>query len=54
MPISIGLFQFFGRNEVLWNQLMAASLLSILPVVALFAVLQRRIVGGLTAGGVKG
>jgi multiple sugar transport system permease protein len=54
MPISIGLFQFFGRNEVLWNQLMAASLLSIVPVVALFAVLQRRIVGGLTAGGVKG
>jgi multiple sugar transport system permease protein len=54
MPISVGLFQFFGRNEVLWNQLMAASLVSILPVVALFAVLQRRIVGGLTAGAVKG
>jgi multiple sugar transport system permease protein len=54
MPISIGLFQFFGRNEVLWNQLMAASLVSIVPVVALFAVLQRRIVSGLTAGAVKG
>ena len=54
MPISVGLFQFFGRNEVLWNQLMAASLVSVVPVVALFAVLQRRIVGGLTAGAVKG
>ncbi len=54
MPISVGLFQFFGRNEVLWNQLMAASLVSILPVIALFAILQRRIVSGLTAGALKG
>ncbi len=54
MPISVGLFQFFGRNEVLWNQLMAASLVAVLPVLALFTLLQRRIVSGLTAGAVKG
>ena len=38
----------------LYGQLMAASLISALPVVVLYMIFQRQLVGGLTAGGDKG
>lgn len=53
MPLSVGLFAFFGRQEVSWNQLMAASFVGIAPVVVIFVFLQRYLVAGLTAGAVK-
>ena len=53
MPLSVGLFAFFGRQEVAWNELMAASFVGILPVMILFSFLQRYLVEGLTAGAVK-
>ena len=53
MPLSIGLFAFFGRQEVQWNELMAASFVGILPVLVLFIFLQRYLVAGMTAGAVK-
>ncbi len=53
MPLSVGLFAFFGRQEVAWNELMAASFVGILPVMILFSFLQRYLVAGLTAGAVK-
>jgi len=53
MPLSIGLFAFFGRQEVTWNELMAASFVGILPVMAVFIYLQKYLVAGLTAGAVK-
>ena len=53
MPIPQGLYQFFGRNIVLWNELMAASLVAILPVLFVFLFLQKYIIQGLTAGAVK-
>ncbi|MXU66730.1 carbohydrate ABC transporter permease [Oceanomicrobium pacificus] len=52
-PLPVGLFQFFGRQEVVWNELMAASLVGILPVLIIYVFLQRYIVAGLTAGAVK-
>ena len=52
-PLPTGLYQYFGRNEVLWNELMAASLIGILPVMILYLVLQRYIIAGLTAGAIK-
>jgi multiple sugar transport system permease protein len=39
---------------VLWNELMAASLIGILPVILVFLFLQRYLIQGLTAGAVKG
>ncbi|MGY0398506.1 MAG: carbohydrate ABC transporter permease, partial [Ostreibacterium sp.] len=54
MPIPQGLYQFFGRNDVLWNQLMAASLVAILPVLIVFLFMQRYIITGLVSGAVKG
>ncbi len=42
-----------GRYSVEWNQVMAATLLATLPVVVVFALLQRYLVEGLTLGAVK-
>jgi multiple sugar transport system permease protein len=52
-PLPVGLLQFFGRERILWNELMAASLVGILPVLLIYVFLQRYIVAGLTAGAVK-
>ncbi|SFV38344.1 multiple sugar transport system permease protein [Devosia crocina] len=53
MPLPVGLFAFFGRQEVLWNELMAASFAGILPVMVVIVFLQRYLVAGLTAGAIK-
>lgn len=43
-----------GGALPVYGQLMAASLISSLPVVVLYMIFQRQLVGGLTAGGEKG
>ena len=53
MPLPVGLFAFFGKQEVQWNELMAASFVGILPVMIVIVFLQRYLVAGLTAGAVK-
>jgi multiple sugar transport system permease protein len=53
MPLPVGLFGFFGKQEVIWNELMAASFVGILPVMIVIVVLQRYLVAGLTAGAIK-
>lgn len=53
MPLPVGLYQFFGRSQVVWNELMAASLVGIAPVLILYVFLQRYIIAGLTSGAVK-
>jgi multiple sugar transport system permease protein len=52
-PLTIGIFAFVGRYDIQWQYLMAASILSIVPVFVLFLIVQRRLVSGLTAGAVK-
>lgn len=53
MPLPIGLYAYFGKQDVIWNELMAASFVGILPAMVLIFFLQRYLVGGLTAGAVK-
>jgi multiple sugar transport system permease protein len=54
-PISVGIFNFQGTYTATSTQLVAAaSVLSIVPAVAVFLLLQRFIVGALLAGAVKG
>ena len=53
MPIPAGLYEFIGYQTVKWNEMMAASLVGIAPVLILFIFLQKYIVEGLTAGAVK-
>jgi multiple sugar transport system permease protein len=51
--LAVGLQGYSTENDVYWNQVMAASLVVSVPVVAGFLVLQRQFVAGLTAGAVK-
>ncbi len=53
MPITQGLYQFFSRSSVRWNELMAAILMSTLVPVTMFLLVQRYIIKGLTSGSVK-
>ena len=52
-PLTTGIYTFVGRTETLWQFLMAASVISIIPVFVGFLVVQRRLVSGLAAGAVK-
>ncbi|GAA1230690.1 carbohydrate ABC transporter permease [Kitasatospora nipponensis] len=51
--LAVGLQGYATQNDVYWNQVMAASLVVSVPVVAGFLLLQRHLVAGLTAGAVK-
>lgn len=52
-PLTVGINNMIGAYSVQWNQVFAASLVAIVPVVVLFAVIERHVVSGLTAGSVK-
>lgn len=51
--LAIGLQGYATQTQVYWNQVMAASLVASVPIVAGFLLLQRYLVAGLTAGAVK-
>jgi len=51
--LAVGLKGYATQYNVYWNQVMAASLVVSVPVVAGFLFLQRYFVAGLTAGAVK-
>ena len=53
MPLPAGLYEFIGYQTVKWNEMMAASLVGIVPVLLVFIFLQKYIVEGLTVGAVK-
>jgi multiple sugar transport system permease protein len=50
----VGLQLMVGEFQLPWGTLSAGGIISIAPVVLLFAVMQRAMVRGLTAGAVKG
>ena len=52
-PLPAGLFEFVGYQDTTWNELMAAALTGVLPVMLVFLFLQKYLVAGLTAGAVK-
>ena len=52
-PASVGLSGFLGPNSTDWNGIMAYAAIYVTPIVAIFVILQRRIVAGLTAGALK-
>ncbi|MET7473713.1 carbohydrate ABC transporter permease [Streptomyces sp. NPDC005648] len=53
-PVTVLLNSFVGRHGTSWGALMATATLISIPVACVFAVFQRFIVGGLTAGSVRG
>jgi len=52
--LPIALNQMVGLYSQQYGTLMAGTLLSVLPVVALFLLLQKEFISGLTVGAVKG
>ena len=52
-PLTVGVTSYVTAYVQHWNQLFAASVIAIVPVVVLFALIERHLVGGLTAGSVK-
>src|ERR687886_1049085 len=53
-PLQVGLAQFRSVHQVQWNLTMAATLLVMAPVIALFFLAQRAFIEGVTLTGVKG
>ena len=53
-PLSVGIRNFIGNYSQEYDQLMAAGVVSTLPVLAAFFFTQRWLVRGLTGGAVKG
>ena len=54
VPVSISLISGADKYEIPWGKIMAASVLVTLPLIILVLAFQRKIVGGLTSGAVKG
>jgi multiple sugar transport system permease protein len=52
--LPVGVYSYVGSEVADWGPLMAATTMTILPTLVLFLIAQRRIVGGLTGGAVKG
>lgn len=54
--LPVGMIQFLGdrENPAQWNVLFASCILCALPLILLFAVLQKQFINGIAAGAVKG
>ena len=53
-PLTMGLYVFLGGRGIDIGPLAAGTLITILPVIVLFIVLQRQVTRGILAGAVKG
>ena len=52
-PLTVAINNYIGEYSVDWGHLFAASVVATIPVIVLFAVIERKVVGGLTAGSIK-
>ena len=52
-PLSVALTKFVGQYETSWHYVFGVSIVAVLPAVILFRLIEKRLVGGLTAGSVK-
>lgn len=52
--LPVGIATMKGEYQVQWNELMAAAVVAVVPVLAIYSVLERHLVAGITAGAVKG
>jgi multiple sugar transport system permease protein len=54
MTFAVGLLSFVSKFSVNWGQMMAASVMALIPACLFFIYIQRYLVKGLTSGAVKG
>ncbi len=52
--IPVGLSLYVGKFNISWGEMMAASVIALMPVMVMFGVIQRYLVQGLSLGAVKG
>jgi multiple sugar transport system permease protein len=52
-PLSVALTKFIGQYATSWQYVFGVSIVAIVPVILLFALIEKRLIGGLTAGSVK-
>jgi multiple sugar transport system permease protein/arabinogalactan oligomer/maltooligosaccharide transport system permease protein len=52
LPFGLQLFQ--SQNQVNWGLTLTAAVLTMLPVIVIFALIQEKVVEGLASGGMKG
>jgi len=53
--LPVGMIQsFVGQFSVKWGEMMAASVVTTVPVIIIFIFLSKYLIGGLIAGAVKG
>ena len=52
--IQIAIKNYIGNMGVDWNSILAASVISMIPIIIVFMILQKYIVGGIVSSGVKG
>jgi multiple sugar transport system permease protein len=52
--VQLGLAEFTFQYQTLWPELMAASVIALLPVLVIFVAFQRYFIAGVVAAGVKG
>ncbi len=53
-PISVAIATFFGQDNIYWDRAMAASVLMMLPILALYLAFQRWFVSSFIGSAVKG
>ncbi len=51
--LPVALAMLLGYQAIDWPRLMAGSMVSVIPILAVFLVFQRQIIAGLTAGAIK-
>ncbi|MCD6397033.1 MAG: carbohydrate ABC transporter permease [Spirochaetaceae bacterium] len=51
--LPIGLKTLFVSKNAIWDRIMAASMMTAIPVIVLFMAIQKNLAGGMSAGGVK-
>jgi multiple sugar transport system permease protein len=52
-PLTVAINNYIGQYSIDWGHLFAGAVIATLPVIALFAMIEGRVVSGLTAGSVK-
>lgn len=53
-PMTLAVYNFFGRYEMSWNLVCADVVLTSLPIIIVYLIGQRHIISGMLAGSVKG
>lgn len=52
-PMTMTVYQFFGKNKNWWHYVFADIILTCIPVLIVYMIGQKYIIGGITSGGVK-